>query len=124
MVSTLMKHLFNNEKLIVLLGGGNVYYLEKPLKFNPDVFILAKDKLLSDRYIKQYQLQFDIIGKDLNKILEVEKELIKYLNDVRGEVIIKYDGEIIRNIRVLNGGGTIKDANDNWIKVVYFLCKV
>lgn len=119
MVKAFIKHLQNNSNLIELLGGDNICYLEKPLNFNPEQYLLIKDKLLSQDYITEYQVQVDVIGKDPTKIIEIEKELRSYLDDWQGQK--KNTG--LKQIRVLNGGGTLRDG-DNFIKVVYFLCKV
>ncbi|MGF7184964.1 superfamily I DNA and/or RNA helicase [Desulfitispora alkaliphila] len=120
MVSALIKHLLNNGKLIEMLDGENIFYQEKPIQFNPKQFILIKDKLLGDAWLKEYQIQVDCISKDLNKVIDLESELREYLNDLRGQKHI----EGIKLIKTLNGGGTIKDEQGNWIKVVYFLLKI
>lgn len=121
MVNNLLtKHLKKNDKLMELLGGRNIFYLEKPTKLKPDQFIVIKDKLLRHEYIEDYQIQIDVVSKDIRKVVAIEKELRAYLHDVKGQKL----NTGFKLIKVLNGGGTIKDDDDNWIKVVYFLCKL
>lgn len=121
MVNNLLtKHLKKNDKLMGLLGGRNIFYLEKPFELKVEQFIVIKDKLLGHEYIEEYQIQIDVISKDIRKVVAIEKELREYLNDVKGQKL----NTGFRLIKVLNGGGTVKDDEDNWIKVIYFLCKI
>lgn len=125
MIELLRGHLISDKNLIQLLNNKeSIFYIEKPEKVKVTDYILIRDKLISDKYIATYQIEFRVYSKDLNKAIDIEKELISYLNDPRGEKIIKDENNnYIRNISVLNGGGTAKDEEGNWIKVVFFLLK-
>lgn len=123
MIELLRKHLLKDINLVGLLNGESIFYIEKPEKVKVTDYILIRDKLISDKFITNYQIEFRVYSKDLNKAIDIEKELISYLNDPRGEKIIKDENNCIRNISVLNGGGTVKDEEGNWIKVVFFLLK-
>ncbi|HHV26004.1 MAG TPA: hypothetical protein GXX63_02270 [Tissierellia bacterium] len=126
MIKLLRRHLLQNKELISLLSNNqSIYHMEKPLKYNDDTYIVLKDKLISGYFIEEYQLTFHIISSDMNKTVEIEKELISYLNDPRGEKLIRDNDTYIRNIQVLRGGGRIYNQDkDNWMSVVYFLCKI
>lgn len=124
MIKLLRQHLLQNKKIVSLLSNKpSIYHVEKPLKCDDKTYIVIKDKLLSGRYIEEYQLTFHIVSDNLEKVIAIEKELILYLNDPRGEKVIRDNDTYIRNIQVLNGGGRIRTPEDNWMSVVYFLCK-
>lgn len=125
MIKLLRQHLLKNKELVSLLDGKpHIFHEEKPSKIDTDTYIVFKDKLLSGYFIEDYQLTFHVISDDLNKAIAIEKELIRYLNDPRGEVLIRDNNTYIRNIQVLHGGGrTYNEEKDYYISVVYFLCK-
>lgn len=124
MIALLRQHLLSNTDIVSLLDSNQgIYHIEKPSKLKDKTYIVIKDKLLSDKYIEEYQLTFRIISDDLEKVIEIEKVLRKYLNDVRGEKIIKNNDTYIRNIQTLNGGGTIRTPENDYLCVVYFIAK-
>lgn len=121
MVNTkLTKHLLKNNKLVELLGGRNIFYLEKPLELNPLHFIVIKDKLIRDEYIRDYKVEIDITSRDIKRICEIEEELATYLHDVKGQKAV----EGFKLIKRLSGGGTINDEDGKWTRIVYFLIKM
>ncbi len=125
MIKLLRQHLKQNTSLMVMLDTNeSIFHVEKPLKREDKTFIAIKDKLIEDKFIKTYQLTFNIESPDLEKVIDIEEELISYLNDPRGDKIIKNEEKSIRNISVLNGGGKIRTPEGNWLAVVYFLCKI
>ncbi|TCT16403.1 hypothetical protein EDC18_102422 [Natranaerovirga pectinivora] len=125
MIKLLRQHLLENEKLLSLLDNKEaIYHLEKPLKVKADHFIVFNERLLEDKYIKTYQLTFNIESPNVEKVISIEEELIKYLNDVRCEKLIKNEDTFIRNIQVLNGGGKIRLPEGNWRSVIFFLLKL
>ncbi|MGF7057187.1 hypothetical protein [Brassicibacter mesophilus] len=125
MIKLLRQHLKQNTKLMDMLDTSeSIYHIEKPLKCEDTTFIVIKDKLLEDKFIKTYQLTFNIESPDLEKVIAIEEELISYLNDSRDEKIIKNEEKSIRNISVLNGGGKVRTPEDNWLAVVFFLLKI
>lgn len=124
MIKLLRQHLFQNEKLISMLDKkDSIFYVERPLKRGDKSYIIVKDKLLSGRYIEDYQLTFHIVSPTIQQTKAIEKELIDYLNDPRGEIIIKNEDTYIRNIQVLNGGGIIRTPENDYLSVVYFIAK-
>lgn len=124
MIKLLRSHLFKNGNLVSMLGKNDgIFHIDKPLKRDDKTYIVIKDKLLSGQYIEEYQLTFHIVSKTAQKAKAIEKELIDYLNDPRGEIEIKNEDAYIRNIQVLNGGGTIRTPEGDYLSVVYFLCK-
>lgn len=124
MIKLLRQHLFQNEKLISMLDKkDSIFYVERPLKRDDKSYIIVKDKLLSGRYVEDYQLTFHIVSETIQQTKAIEKELIDYLNDPRGEIIIKNEDTYIRNIQVLQGGGIIRTPEDNYLSVVYFIAK-
>jgi len=100
-----------------------IFYIDKPEKRDDKTYLVIKDKLLAGKYIEEYQLTFHIVSPKPQVVKNIEKELIKYLNDPRGELTIKNDNNFIRNIQVLNGGGTIRTPENDYLCVVYFLLK-
>ena len=124
MIKLLRQHLFDNSKLIKMLSKSDgIFHIDKPEKRDDTTYIVVKDKLLSGKYIEEYQLTFHIVSTKPQRVKAIEKELIKYLNDPRGEVIIKDENMHIKNIQVLNGGGTIRTPEGDFLSVVYFLLK-
>ena len=72
-MKVIRKYLVENTELINLLGGQYIWLVEKPKEINADNYIIYKYKELSGGYIKDYQLEFNIIGKDLNKLLTIRQ---------------------------------------------------
>lgn len=124
MIALLRQHLFKNNTLISMLDkNDSIFYIDKPDKRVDKTYIVIKDKLLSGRYIEEYQLTFHLVSPEPQRVKDIEKELMSYLNDPRGEKIIKNDDTYIRNIQVLNGGGTIRTPEGDFLGVVYFIAK-
>lgn len=124
MIKLLRNHLLENKKIVSLLDKSDgIFHEERPLKREDKTYIVIKDKLLSGRYIEEYQLTFHITSDDIEKTIAIEKTLIDYLNDVRGEKVIHDSDTYIRNIQVLNGGGRVRTPEDDYMSVVYFLLK-
>ncbi|WP_313757187.1 hypothetical protein [Tissierella sp.] len=124
MIKLLRQHLFKNVNLISMLDkNDSIFYIDKPEKRDDKTYIVIKDKLLSGQYIEEYQLTFHIVSPTPQKVKDTEREVIDYLNDPRGEKIIKNDDTFIRNIQVLNGGGTIRTPENDYLSVVYFIVR-
>ena len=111
-MKVIRKYLVENTELINLLGGQYIWLVEKPKEKNADNYIIYKYKELSGGYIKDYQLEFNIIGKDLNKLLAIRQKLIELLDDTRNEKIIKDTDTTIRSTKLLNGGGMAKKSRN------------
>lgn len=124
MIALLRQHLFKNGILISMLDNNDgIFYIDKPKNREDKTHIVIKDKLLSGQYIEEYQLTFHIVSPDPQKVKAIERELIDYLNDTRGEKIIKNNDTYIRNVQVLNGGGTIRTPEGDFLGVVYFIAR-
>ncbi len=102
-----------------------IYQVEKPKEIENDTYIVFFLKPLSGGYVKDWQLEFRVIAKDLSKIVALQSRLINLLDDPRGEKVIKDDETVIRSISLVNGGGTWKNPDtDNYEMVVFFLFKI
>lgn len=124
MIKLLRQHLQENSKLVTMLDTeDSTYYIDKPPKIDDKNYIVIKDKLLSGRYIEEYQLTFHIVSPTPQKAKVIERELIDYLNDPRGENKIYNNHTFISNIQVLNGGGIIRTPENDYMCVVYFIAR-
>ncbi len=101
-----------------------IFYIDKPIDRDDKTYLVIKDKLLSGRYIEEYQLTFHIISPAPQKVKDIERELIDYLNDPRGEKIIRDGNKFISNIKVLQGGGTTRTKEGDFLGVIYFIAKI
>ena len=125
MIKLLRQHLKKNTNLMDMLDNNNsIYYIDKPVKCNDKTYLVIKDKLIGLDYIKDVQLIFHVLSPSPQICKEIETELIDYLHDERGENIIKNDDTVIRNIRILNGGGIIHTPENDYLSVVYFIAKI
>lgn len=111
--------LLNDAEVTQLLSGEHIYLVEKPEKIDCENYIIYKYKPLSGGIIKDYQLEFNLIGKDLSKLLQLQNRLITLLDDMQAINL-----ENIRYIKLLNGGGMIKNPDtSNYHIILYFLVK-
>lgn len=70
-------------------------------------------------------LEFYIIGKDLSKLIQIQEKLIQLLDDIRNEKVIRDNDTTIRTVKLLNGGGMVKNSDTgNYEVIAYFLCKI
>lgn len=121
MIALLIKYLKDNTELISLLDkNDSIFQIDKPKSRDDKTYIVIKDKLLSSKYIEEFQLTFHIISPLPQTVKAIERLLIDYLNDIRGEKIIKNDNTFIRNIQVINGGGTVRTPEGDFMTVLYF----
>lgn len=125
-MKVIRNYLLGDLQLQALLNNQEAIYLvEKPKEIVNDTYIIYFFKPIAGGYIKDYQVEFRLISKDLNKLIAIQSRLIKLLDDPREETIIKDDETTIRNIKLLNGGGFWKNPDTgNHEMVVYFLCKI
>lgn len=114
---TQLKSILNNQE--------SIYLVEKPEEFEVDPYIVYFYKPLSGGFIKDWQLEFRLISKNLNKLISIQNRLVNLLDDPRGEKIIKNEETTIRSSKLLNGGGMIKNPDTgNYEMVVYFLLQI
>ena len=103
----------------------SIYLVEKPKEKEDETYIVYFFKPITGGYIKDYQFEFRLISKDLNKLIALQSRLINLLDDHRGEKIIKDSETVIRSTKLLNGGGQVKNEDTgNYEMVVYFLCQI
>ncbi|SFQ22819.1 hypothetical protein [Caldicoprobacter faecalis] len=111
--------LLQDTEITQLLNGEHIYLIEKPEQINAENYIIYKYKPLAGGLIKDYQLEFNLIGKDILKLLQLQNRLITLLDDMQA---INLDN--IRYIKLLNGGGMIKNPDtSNYHIILYFLVK-
>lgn len=125
-MKVIRNYLLNDLQLKTLLENQDAIYLvEKPKEINSDTYIVYFFKPLTGGFIKDYQIEFRLISKDLSKLIAIQSRLINLLDDTRGKMIIKDNETVIRSTKLLNGGGTVKNENTgNHETVVFFLCQI
>lgn len=125
-MKVIRKYLLSDPQLKSLLENkDSIYLLQKPKELEDKQYIVYLFKPLSGGYIKDYQLEFRVIGKDLAKLIAIQSRLINLLDDPRGENIIKDESTTIRHSKLLNGGGMLfNETTGNHELILYFLCKI
>jgi len=124
-LKVIRKYLLEDTNLLNYLGGQYIWLVEKPKEIEANPYIIYKYKELNGGLIKNYQFEFNLIGTDLSKLLYIKERLINLLDDPRGEKSIKDDSTVIRQSKLLNGGGMVKNPNTgNYEVVVFFLFKI
>lgn len=115
-------YLISDEQLMVLLNNKEAIFLvEKPEQLNYDPYIVYFYKIIDGGVVKNYQLEFRLISKDLSKLLTIQSRLIKLLDTPYYNRIVKDDGYFVRLIKLLNGGGMLKNpATNNYEIILYF----
>jgi len=130
-MTELYKYISSDEELKSLIDN-DIFLIEKPEKQivngkekTINEYIIYKYKEIgttSGRYITQYQVEFDVIGKDINKLITIKNRLIELIDDPRNEKIIKDENNTILSSRLANGGGMVKNSQTgNYSVVVYFV---
>lgn len=119
-MEAIRKYLLNDADFFSLVGNA-IYFVEKPQEIENDVYIIYKTKPISGGYVKNYQIEFNIVGKDLAKLMQIQNRLIYLLDDPRNEKHI----ENIYHTELLNGGGIVKNPDTgNYEIILYFLYKI
>lgn len=125
----IINYLKNDAELMSLLNEQpNIFQLERPNQpeyQDADPFIVVLEKIVnSDSGIHSVQFEFRIVSESSALTLQIQQRLIELLDKVRQEYLT--DGEtVIRNISLLNGGGTVKSPDyDKWETIVFFLAKI
>ena len=124
-MKVIREYLLNDTDLLNYLGGQYLWLVEKPDKVKADPYIIYKYKELNGGFIKDYQIELNIIGTDLSKLISIKFKLNDLLDDPRGEKQIKDNEAVVRHSKLLNGGGMTKNPNTgNFEIIVFFLCKI
>lgn len=106
-----------------------IFTAEKPSEIPKDNYVIIKMKELSGGYIMADQVEFDIIGKDISKLLSVKDRIIELLDDPRNLKTIKNENITILTSELVNGGGVVKNnggsaakknETNNFNVIVYF----
>jgi hypothetical protein len=129
MFTLIRKKLLLNPELLGLLDNKeSIFLVEKPEEekyknWNP--YVIYKYKPLSKGYIKDYQIEFNIISKDLRKAICIQEKITEILDNPRNIGILKDDNTVIRSIEQANGGGMIKNPETGSYEIVlFFIAKV
>ncbi|MEC1780075.1 hypothetical protein [Schinkia azotoformans] len=126
LIACITHYLENDSELLALLNNENAFYLlEKPINEKHDHFIVFKIKELTGGHINDYQIDFLITSKDVNKVIDIKERIKKIFDKPRSNNELKHNNLTIRHSRLLNGGGMVKDEQTSEItSVVYFLFKL
>lgn len=121
----LRNFLLEDQQMKILLDDEDaIYLIEKPEKEDVDNYIIYLYKPLGGRYIQDCQIEFRLVGKDLQKLTALKSRLIKLLNYNRDSEIIRDDDIVIKDSKLLTGGGQLKNPKTgNFELIVFFLIK-
>ena len=116
-MENIRNYLLSDSALFALIGN-NMFLVEKPAQIKRSEYIVYFFKELSGGYIKSYSIEFNIFGKDLNKLLKIKDRIIDLLDAPRNERVNNIG---VRSSALLNGGGISKDnTTGNYAVVTYF----
>jgi hypothetical protein len=126
MMSLLRSYLLDDAQMLTLLDNQEaIYQVEKPKEMEHDTYIVFLSKPLQGGHIKDYQIEFRLIDKNLSKLNALQSRLITLLDNPRERLILNDENTVIRDVHLLNGGGTLKNpSTDNFETIVFFLCRV
>lgn len=97
-----------------------VFTAEKPKNVTVDNYVIMKMKELSGGYITADQVEFDVIGKDISKLLSIKDKIIELLDDPRNTKTIKDNNITILTSELVNGGGIAKNSETNNFNVIIY----
>lgn len=111
----------------LLANKSAMYFISKPEeeKVNPYIVYIFKPlESIAGRNIQNVQLEFRLIGEDLQKLTALKSRLIKMLNYTRGSEVIRSENLTIYDSKLLTGGGQLQNpTTGNYELVVFFLLK-
>ncbi|WP_139692551.1 hypothetical protein [Sporolactobacillus terrae] len=124
----LISYLKNDAELMSLLNEQpNIFQLEKPVQVGDiDPFILILEKIVNSNsgLIHDVQFEIRIISENAAKTLAIQERLIELLDQVHQEYLVN-DEDVIRNISLVNGGGTIKNpTTSKWETICFFIARI
>ena len=124
-MNAIREYLISNTELYSLVGE-NIFLFEKPEKVTATDYVIYNFKELNGgSYVRDYQLDIRIVGKDKLKLLTIKDTIITLLDNFNKQTKIKDDTTTIRHTRLVNGGGVIKNPESGEYNVlVYFLVKI
>ena len=108
------------------LVGENVFLYEKPEKVSCQNYIIYNFKEIDGgSSIRTYQIDFRIVSKDMLKAIEIKDGLIEELDCFNRPCNITNEETVIRSIKLLNGGGIIKNEEKGEYNIlVFFYVKI
>ena len=106
--------------------GENIFLFEKPLQVKADDYIIYNFKELDGgSTIRIYQLDVRVVSKDKLKAIEIKDKVINALDIYYKTCKIKNEDTTIRNIRLTNGGGMIRnDETGEYNVLTYFIARI
>lgn len=124
-MKVLRNYLVNDTQIKSLLSNKQaVYLVDKPIEEEASEYIVYLYKQLEGRYLQQAQIEFRLIGKDLSKLVGLQSRLTKLLNYNRDTQIIRNEDTVIKDSKLLNGGGMLVNPNTgNYELIVFYLIK-
>lgn len=118
-IHNIRNYLLQNVQFKALLDNKDaIYLIEKPLKTinNPYVVYLYKPIGTGNGVLLDAQVEFRIVGTDLNKLTQLQSLLITLLDQTRNSIPI--DG--IRFSKLLNGGGMLRNETTKDYEIIVF----
>ncbi len=124
-MKVIRQYLLQDSELLNLLNGEHIYLVEKPEKIKCSSYIIYNYKPINSGIIKDYQITFNLVGKDLSTLIQLQKRLMHLLDEVREAIRIKDTDTTIKLTEMLNGGGILKNPDTDMFEIViYFLVKI
>lgn len=109
--------------------GENVFLFEKPnvkeLNSVTDYIVYNFKEIDGGSTIRRYQLDIRVVSPDSLKVIEMKDEVIQLLDVYYRSCKIMNVETIIRSIKLVNGGGLIKNTETNeFNSIIYFEVKI
>jgi hypothetical protein len=109
--------------------GENVFLVEKPnvKEFNnvTDYIIYNFKEIDGGSTIRRYLLDIRAVSNNSLKAIEIKDNVIQLLDVYYKSCTIKNEDITIRSIKLVNGGGLIKDnEKNNYNSIIYFEVKI
>ena len=109
--------------------GENVFLVEKPnakeLNNVTDYIIYNFKEIDGGSTIRRYLLDIRSVSNSPLKAIEIKDNVIQLLDIYYKSCTIKNEDTTIRSIKLVNGGGLIKDSDkNNYNSIIYFEVKI
>lgn len=120
MITSIRKYLLQDTELVALLNDA-IFFIHRPLGRKDSNYVTYNYKVIKSGHVQYYMLTVVCKGNDLTKLMQIQDRIIYLLDDFKGEAKIKDENNIIRAIKLLNGGGQVYDEETNeYVIVNYF----
>ena len=118
-IKQIRDYLLSDNNLNTLLGD-NIYFVTKPEEKEADDYIVFTYKPLNGGEIKDYQLTFQYIGLDLDKLIQIQERTEFLLDQYRNNSFVGKNNTIY-SCSLLNGGGQLYDSTSKKYTIIdYF----